>query len=92
MLGRFRGVGDDLKGVLVKRVLRFLPSNIADGDLDIKVPEIPFWITGESAISRLGLFWEGTLSWENFMKQSKIRKGFSPNTYVVVPQAVARRN
>jgi hypothetical protein len=81
-----------LKGVLVKRVLRFLPSNIADGDLDIKVPEIPFWITGESAISRLGLFREGTLSWENFMKQSKIRKGFSPNTYVAVPQSVARRN
>jgi hypothetical protein len=40
-----------LKGVLVKRVLRFLPSNIADRDLDIKVPEIPFYNGGVSNFS-----------------------------------------
>jgi len=38
-------------------------------------------LTGKSAIARLGLFRERALSKGNLMNQSKIGKGFFPNTY-----------
>jgi hypothetical protein len=47
----------------------------------VRASEFGIWVTVESAISRLGLFRGRELYQENFMKQSKIGKGFSPNTY-----------